>query len=227
MCQQDCTDGYKKHLGLCYHPNVDTSKISRIPDKGPCNAGDRDDGTSCWSPLKTSWDSCAYTIKGCKQWGKLTRLSLFNDHCKEWGDVCQGGAKSTGGAIVKTLMQRQSCPAGYSGPTGGFCYAVTKPAPASKPLLEVGQCNDPTKPEGDGGMCYQKCSDFGGSFKRSAVGLCQMDLMVEGRTKTRNPEGPFVVAKPADQYSRPPLGISYKVFQKKRKVPFGKGPNGC
>ena len=223
MCQQDCTDGYKKYLSTCYHPNVDTSKLSRIPDKGPCNAGDRDDGTSCFSPI--AWNSCAYTIKGCKRWGKLTRASLFNDHCKEWGDVCQGGP--SGGKIVKTLMQRQSCPAGYSGPTASMCYAVSKPPPASKPLTEVGQCNDSTKPEGSGGMCYQKCSDFGGSFKRSAVGLCQMDVMVTGRTKTRNPEGPFLVAKPADQYSRPPLGISYKVFPKKRKVPFGKGPNGC
>lgn len=227
MCQQDCTDGYKKYLGLCYHPNVDTSKISRVPDKGPCNSGDRDDGTSCWSPLKTSWDSCAYTIKGCKKWGKLTSFSLFNDTCKEWGDVCQGAPKTTGGTIVKTLMQRQSCPAGYTGPTGGFCYAVSKPVPVSKPLLEVGQCNDPSKPEAEGGKCYQKCSDFGGSFKRSAVGLCQMDLMVTERTKTRQPEGPFLVAKPADQYAREPNGISYKVFPKKRKIPFGKGPNGC
>ena len=223
MCQQNCSDGYKKYGLTCYHPNVDTSKLSRIPDKGACNAGDRDDGTSCFSPIK--WNSCAYTVKGCKRWGKLTRASLFNDHCKEWGDVCQGGP--SGGKIVKTLMQRQSCPAGYSGPTASMCYAVSKPPPASKPLTEVGQCNDSTKPEGSGGMCYQKCSDFGGSFKRSAVGLCQMDVMVTERTKTRNPEGPFLVAKPADQYSRPPLGISYKVFPKKRKVPFGKGPNGC
>ena len=227
MCQQDCTDGYKKYGGLCYHPNVDTSKLSRIPDKGACNAGDRDDGTSCFSPLKTSWNSCAYTIKGCKQWGKLTRFSLTNDTCKQWGDVCQGGAKTSGGTIVKTLMERQSCPAGYSGPTGGFCYAVSKPAPESKPLLEVGQCNDATKTEAAGGMCYEPCSKFGGSFKRSAVGLCQMDVMVTERTKTRAPEGAFVVSKVAEQYPREPNGISYKVFQKKRKVPLGKGPNGC
>jgi hypothetical protein len=228
MCQQDCSDGYKKYGGLCYHPNVDTSKLSRIPDKGPCNAGDRDDGTSCFSPLKTSWDSCAYTIKGCKQWGKLTKLSLFNDTCKSWGDVCQGGAKTTGGTIVKTLMQRQSCPAGYSGPTGGFCYAVSKPAPASKPIIEVGQCNDASKPEGAGGMCYQKCSDFGPSFKRSAVGMCQMDAMTTSRDpKDRGAGVPFDKSVVAEQYAREPNGISYKVFPKKRKIPFGKGPNGC
>lgn len=211
MCQQDCTDGYKKYLGTCYHPNVDTSKISRIPDKGPCNAGDRDDGTSCWSPIVTNWCP-GHRRQGCC-------------HGPFWS-ICNP-ATTTGGAIVKTLMQRQSCPAGYSGPTGGFCYAVSKPPPQSKPLLEVGQCNDPSKPEGSGGMCYAPCSDFGGSFKRSAVGLCQMDLMVTERTKTRGPEGPFVVSTMAEQYSREPNGISYKVFPKKRKVPFGKGPNGC
>ena len=200
MCQQDCTDGYKKYGGLCYHPNVDTSKLSRIPDKSGCDSGQRDDGTSCWEDH---------------------RKTGTRGH-RGWIDV-YGGC----GCIKKTLMQRQSCPAGYSGPTGGFCYAVSKPAPQSKSLTEIGQCNDPAKKEAAGGMCYEPCSNFGASFKRSAVGLCQMDVMVTERTKTRAPEGPFVVAKPADQYSREPLGISYKVFPKKRKVPFGKGPNGC
>ena len=176
MCQQNCSDGYKKYGLTCYHPNVDTSKLSRIPDKGACNAGDRDDGTSCFSPIK--WNSCAYTVKGCKRWGKLTRASLFNDHCKEWGNVCQGGV--SGGAIVKTLMQRQSCPAGYTGPTGGFCYAVSKPPPASKPLTEVGQCNDPGKPNGDAGMCYQNCPS---GFKKSGPGECRMDAQTIAREK--------------------------------------------
>jgi hypothetical protein len=117
-----------------------------------------------------------------------------------------------------------------------MCYAKSS-VPQNKSLIEVGKCPDAAstdpnvkakgKIEGSGGMCYEPCSNFGGSFKRSAVGLCQMDVMVTERTKTRAPEGPFLVAKPADQYSREPLGISYKVFPKKRKVPFGKGPNGC
>ena len=200
MCQQDCTDGYKKYGGHCYHPNVDTSKLSRIPDKRGCDSGQRDDGTSCWEDH---------------------RKTGTRGH-RGWIDV-YGGC----GCIKKTLMQRQSCPAGYSGPTGGFCYAVSKPVPQSKSITEVGQCNDPAKKEAAGGMCYEPCSNFGGSFKRSAVGLCQMDVMVTERTKTRAPEGPFVVAKPADQYSREPNGISYKVFPKKRKIPLGKGPNGC
>ena len=199
MCQQDCTDGYKKYGGLCYHPNVDTSKLIRIPDKGPCDSGQRDDGTSCWEDHKKT---------GCR------------------GHRCWIAVYSGCGCIRKNLSDRQSCPAGYN-LAAGMCYAVSKPAPQSKSITEVGECKDPAKTEAAGGMCYEPCSNFGPSFKRSAVGLCQMDLMVTERTKTRQPEGPFLVAKPADQYSREPLGISYKVFPKKRKIPFGKGPNGC
>jgi len=128
---------------------------------------------------------------------------------------------------IKTRLDQrtQSCPAGYD-LKAGMCYAKSS-VPQSKSLIEVGKCTDPSKPVGDGGMCYQDCTSFGASFHKTGPATCQMDAMSTPRTKTRNPEGPFVVAKPADQYSRPPLGISYKVFPKKRKVPFGKGPNGC
>ena len=210
MCRQNCTDGWKDVGGICYHPNVNTALLVKTPDKSACNAGDRDDGTSCWSPLKTDW------CPGHKRQGCC--------HGPFWY-ICNA-AVTTGGAIVKTLAQRQYCPAGYE-LRAGMCYAVSRPIQQSKPLLEVGQCRDPSKPVGDGGMCYQKCEDFGGSYKKTGPATCQMDAMSIPRTKTRDPAGPFVVAKPADQYSRPPLGISYKVFQKKRKIPFGKGPNGC
>jgi len=220
MCQQDCSDGYKKYGGLCYHPKVDTSKLLKTYTYGSCPSGTRDDGLTCMKDAKcsTTWNSCSYKIHGCSGGWK-------HGHCKGWGSICQGGVQ-TSCSKPEATSKPKSCPEGYSD-NGAGCTAVSKPAPASKPLTEVGQCNDTSKPEGSGGMCYQKCSDFGGSFKRSAVGMCQMDLLVEGRTKTRDPAGPFVVAKPADQYARQPTGISYKVFQKKRKVPLGKGPNGC
>ena len=198
MCQQDCGAGQKKYGGVCYDNNVNTSLLIKIPSKSGCDSGQRDDGTSCWEDH---------------------RKTGTRGH-RGWIDV-YGGC----GCIKKTLMQRQSCPAGYD-LKAGMCYAKSS-VPQSKSLTEVGQCNDPAKKEAAGGMCYEPCSNFGASFKRSAVGLCQMDVMVTERTKTRAPEGPFLVAKPADQYSREPLGISYKVFPKKRKVPFGKGPNGC
>jgi hypothetical protein len=55
---------------------------------------------------------------------------------------------------------------------------------------------------------------------------------MDAMTTSRDPEDrgagvPFDKSVVAEQYAREPNGISYKVFQKKRKIPFGKGPNGC
>jgi len=220
MCQQDCSDGYKKYGGLCYHPSVDTGLLLKGYSYGSCPDGFRTDPLTCQKDARcsTSWNSCAYKIHGCSGGWR-------HGHCKGWGDICQGRL-DTSCSKPETLKRPKSCPAGYSD-NGAGCTAVSKPAPQSKPLTEVGKCNDPNKTEAAGGMCYEPCSVFGGSFKRTAVGLCQMDLMVTERTKLRQPAGPFVVAKAADQYSREPTGISYKVFPKERAVPFGKGPNGC
>lgn len=203
MCQQDCTDGYKKYGGLCYHPNVDTALLLKGYSYGGCPSGYRTDPVTCFKDAVCSTNWCP---------GKWS-----------WG-VCKPASTSCSGPHATS--RPKSCPEGYFD-NGAGCTAVSKPAPQSKSITEVGECKDPAKTEAAGGMCYEPCSNFGPSFKRSAVGLCQMDLMVTERTKTRQPEGPFLVAKPADQYSRQPLGISYKVFPKKRKIPFGKGPNGC
>jgi hypothetical protein len=199
MCRQNCGDGKKEYGGVCYDNNVNTLLLVKGPDKRGCDSGQRDDGTSCWEDHKKT---------GCR-----------GHRC--WIDVYSGC-----GCIRKNLFDRQYCPAGYD-LRAGMCYAQSS-VPQSKPLTEVGRCDDPSKPEASGGMCYQKCSDFGGSFKRSAVGLCQMDAMSTSRDpKDRGAGVPYLKDKPADQYARQPLGISYKVFPKKRKIPFGKGPHGC
>ena len=196
MCQQNCTDGYKKYGGLCYHPNVDTNLLVKVPTLSPCPSGQWDVAGSCWGEtghVGCCWIDCS-PVNGVKTW---------------IGD------------------RGQSCPAGYQ-LTAGMCYAVSHPVPQSKSLIEVGQCNDPSKPDGSGLFCYQKCSDFGGSFHKSAEGLCTMDAQSTSRDpKDRGAGVPFDKSVVADQYPRQPLGISYKVFPKKRKIPFGKGPNGC
>jgi hypothetical protein len=215
MCRQNCTDGWKDVGGICYHPSVNTALLLMTPSKSGCDAGQRDSGTDCWEDLKCTTDWCpGKTKQGCC-------LGPFWYICTAAKTTCTGC-----GCIKKNLAARQYCPAGYD-LKAGMCYAVSRPIQASKPLLEVGECKDTTKPVGDGGMCYQKCEDFGPSFHKTGPATCQMDAMSTPRTKTRDPAGPFLVAKTADQYSRPPHGISYKVFQKKRKVPLGKGPNGC
>jgi len=204
MCRQQCTDGYKMYGGICYHPNVDTSLLVKIPSKGGCPDGQRDDGTSCWEDHSTHCDH-----GGHRGW------LLLGCHSKGCG------------CIRNNLFDRQTCPDGYS-LQAGMCYAVSHPIQPNKSIIEVGECNDTSKPEGDGGMCYQKCSDFGGSFYKSAAGLCTMDAMSTSRDpKSRGVGVAYHKIKMADQYSRNSTGISYKVFPKKRRVPFGKGPNGC
>jgi len=199
MCRQNCGTGQKEYGGVCYDNNVNTALLVKTPDKRGCDSGQRDDGTSCWEDHRKT---------GCR-----------GHRC--WIDVYSGC-----GCIKKNLFDRQYCPAGYD-LKAGMCYAKSS-VPQSKSIIEVGQCNDASKPEGAGGMCYQKCSDFGGSFKRSAVGMCQMDAMTTSRDpKDRGAGVPFDKSVVAEQYAREPNGISYKVFPKKRKIPFGKGPNGC
>jgi hypothetical protein len=199
MCQQDCGSGWKKYGGICYPNAVNTSLLVKIPDKRGCDSGQRDDGTSCWEDHKVvGW-------RGHRGW-----LAVH------------GGC----GCIKKSLMDRQYCPDGYD-LRAGMCYAQSS-VPQSKSLIDVGECKDASKPTASGGMCYQKCTDFGGSFHNVGPASCQMDAMSISRDpKDRGAGVPYLKDKPADQYARQPQGISYKVFPKKRKIPFGKGPHGC
>jgi hypothetical protein len=215
MCRKNCGPGQKEYGGVCYDNNVDTALLVKTPSKHGCDSGQRDDGTSCWDDLKCTTDWCP----GKKKQGCC--LGPFWSICNTAKTTCSGS-----GTIKKNLFDRQYCPAGYD-LRAGMCYAKSS-VPESKSLTDVGQCNDASKPEGSGGMCYQKCSDFGPSFHRTAVGLCQLDAMTTSRDpRDRGAGVPYLKDVPADQYSRQPLGISYKVFPKKRKIPFGKGPHGC
>lgn len=203
MCQQDCTDGYKKYGGLCYHPKVDTGLLLKGYSYGGCPSGYRTDPLTCYKDIHCSHNSCASRDK--------------------WG-TCWPADKCSGPDVTS---RSKYCPEGYFD-NGLGCTAVSKPMPQSKSLIEIGQCNDASKPEGSGLFCYQRCSDFGPSFHRTAVGLCQLDAMTTSRDpKDRGAGVPFDKSVVADQYARQPLGISYKVFPKKRKIPFGKGPHGC
>lgn len=71
-----------------------------------------------------------------------------------------------------------------------------------------------------GAQCFKKCSDYGPGWVRTVEGTCAAKqwggvdvILTAGKTEL--------------SYSREPLGISYKVFPKKRKIPYGKGPKGC
>jgi hypothetical protein len=159
MCYKTCDRGYNATAGFCTWLNPDNTPCPSdypeaqggmcykkgvrhlaggavattiVANKSACPSGQRDDGTSCWEDYKVKPDSCAYTIKGCKRWDYLTDASLIKDWCAEWGDVCQAGLKGSGcGCIKKTVMDRYSCPDGYSPSSSGLCQADAKPAKLS------------------------------------------------------------------------------------------------
>jgi hypothetical protein len=83
-----------------------------------------------------------------------------------------------------------------------MCYAESRPIQVAKSTIEVGQCRaDEDKVNG---MCYPKCSKYGGSFTRlTGTGTCQMTSLTENR----------------DSYTRTPR-VAYTVFPKKRTTPF-------
>lgn len=159
MCYESCPHGYNATAGFCTWLNPDNTpcpsdypvaqggmcyknSVKRmagggiattvVANRSACPSGQRDDGTSCWEDYKVKPDSCAYTIKGCKRWDYFSDASLVKDWCAEWGDVCQAGLKGSGcGCIKKTVMDRYSCPDGYSPSTSGLCQADAKPAKLS------------------------------------------------------------------------------------------------
>jgi hypothetical protein len=116
----------------------------------------------------------------------------------------------------------------------GLCYKKCKPGDNHPPGLptqcrtggglivqekmKIGIC--PPDKDRIGALCFKRCTDYGPGWTRTVQGTCAAPQW----------GGLDVIAtagKNQLSYSRPPLGISYKVFPKKRKIPFGKGPHGC
>ena len=142
LCLGSCPAGYDPEgdaasAVLCLRP-ADTKLIDRyqrntagrIPDKNPCPAGTRDDGTSCWEDLScTTVDNGYYNYT----WGCGTAIAPCWDN--SWGckDTCYRtwiASPSTTcsgcGCIVKTLFDRQTCAADEELITG-LCYKKCNP----------------------------------------------------------------------------------------------------
>lgn len=180
LCQPKCTDpGFSKSFGgLCYHDSVDTNLLVKGPSYGSCPDGFRTEPATCFKDAKCRTDPCgkrAPLIKTC--------LSTTS---------CSG---------PESRSRPKSCPTGYT-ERAGMCYAESRPIQVAKSTIEVGQCRaDEDKVNG---MCYPKCSKYGGSFTRlTGTGTCQMTSLSITR----------------DSYTRPPR-VAYTVFPKKRTTPF-------
>lgn len=204
MCQPRCPDDFPvEQGGLCYKSSVERlaggAIATTIPaKKRGCDPGQRDDGTSCWEDAK------------CRTWA---------DSNWNWEDGGFIHTRCTGcGCIKKTVFNRYYCPDGYRESTSGLCQAIERTPGLARSLLSVGACPDSGKtyPQGhskagqkvilekEGGVCYLPCDWYGGSYKRTAVGTCQMDALSTLRKS----------------YSRAPIGPAYSVIPKKRKTPF-------
>jgi len=205
MCSKQCdtfdgTRRYKNYLGICYHPDVDTKLLVKVPKLGKCDHGGKDIGLICSVPVKCHTDGCP------GKWGaKCCKV------CKPPKTTCSGD---------HSYPKKQICPKGYK-LVAGMCYAISHPGiQPSRSKIEIGVCGTADDKNADGswkpgtrtdkqaGRCYKRCDDpsWGGSkyLKRTLGGICM------------SPK-PTVIA---DQYSRPPKGTSYRVFPRKRTAPF-------
>jgi hypothetical protein len=113
-----------------------------MPDKAGCPKGMRDDGTSCWSPIKCSKVTWKNPIPKCSG-GKIEKTLMDRQSCKsseeKYGGLCypkcRDGYKAVGccvcdpkggAGIKKTLTDRQSCPSGMTLALG-LCHSTPYP----------------------------------------------------------------------------------------------------
>jgi hypothetical protein len=164
-----CDNNFNNVAGVCWAKSYGRG-AGRIPDKAPCDAGQRDDGTSCWEDWKcnTWWDGCSW--KGA------------------YGE-CVGGAKTscTGcGCIKKTAFDRYRCkdneeldlalcypkcdPGYRRSLTPNFCEADTSTR------SYFAKC--PSGKQDYGGFCYENCQP---NYSMTAAGRCTYNKKEKGR----------------------------------------------
>jgi hypothetical protein len=180
FCMEECADGFFNFGGVCYADSYGIG-FGRIPDKAPCDPGQRDDWTSCWEDLYCNgyWN---YTWG----WGGLTKCwdgetagwKGRNDCHRTWlidfGD-CHGC-----GCIKKNAFQRYrcnedeelhgalcypKCKSGYYKSTVNYCRR--EGLGSYIPVSKMASCTD--KENDIGGLCYEKCQP---NFEMNSVGIC-------------------------------------------------------
>ena len=116
VAYESCPPGFTDTWSRCEYAIPATQISPPIPEYQPCDQSDGPGahavGLECWKPTgqvcaddcSKGWDGCkhrtnTYWSPGeCARWGKLTSLSLVNDHCEQWG-VTKGG-DCIGGCIT-------------------------------------------------------------------------------------------------------------------------------
>jgi hypothetical protein len=166
LCYNRCAPGYDGIGPVCWAHTTDVG-AGTLPSLRGCDAGQRDDGTSCWE----DWSCRTYEC------GRL--LGAFGE---DWGPkYCSdcGGC----GCIKATAFDRQTCPDGME-KVDGLCYnrcpdgssrvpgmpylcrvngEISYPRDAGSPL----KC-PAGKTEDSAGLCYDTAPD---GYEKQTLGL--------------------------------------------------------
>jgi hypothetical protein len=201
MCYR-CPPGYfKSSPGMC---EVE-KKTDLHGQMSKCPSGFKDTGLFC---NVDTYNIGIGTPKVCQ------KTAHHVCHTKRpW--ICSGGERED----IDGLCYKKCKPGDIHVP--GMPYLCRKPGGLLvQEKIKMGVCPPDKEKEPHGAMCYKKCSDYGPGWHRTAGPTCS----------AKQWGGLDVIAtagKSELSYSRKPEGISYKLFQKKRKIPYGKGPHGC
>jgi hypothetical protein len=246
VCYANCRNGYDRVLNTCW-AKITGDGVGSIPHKRGCGPDERDDGTVCWKKsgevcaddCSKGWEPCKHrwwSAAKCNRWGRLTSLSLFDDHCKEWGGwECTGGCPTSCAPVYlggrTELWDREYCDPGKSN-IDHLCYPDCPPGTSHPPGMP-NQCRT------DGEISYYSegipMSCAAGREQRGALcyDSCSVHNSGEITYERRNDNIEFcsTVCPPGttqigiggcqkDSYTRPAGTIPFRMYVKERLVPY-------
>jgi hypothetical protein len=198
MCYR-CPPGYyKSSPGICQRKTNTT-----LGTMSKCPSGFTDSGLFC--NVKTR-NVGVGTPKTCQKTGKGLCHTKRPWHCS-------GGAREE----IDGLCYNK-CNAGEVHVPGMPYLCRKSGGPLVQEKMKMGVCD--ANKDRVGAQCFKKCTEYGPGWVRTVEGTC-------AAKQWGGVDVILTAGKSELSYSREPLGISYKVFPKKRKIPYGKGPKGC
>jgi len=252
MCSTDkCPDGQARQSGLCYPEckkatpeekamgwddytakAMDTPGAQGVMIQGMCYRCPAGYYKSSPGMCQRKTNTTLGTMSICPN--DFTDSGLFcNVKTRNIGMGTAKACQKTGRGLCHS-GRPWTCSGGVRQDVDGLCYnpcntgevrvpgmpylCRTGGGPLVQEKIKMGVC--PPDKDRVGAQCFKKCSEYGPGWVRTVEGTCA----------AKQWGGADVIAtagKNELSYSREPLGISYKVFPKKRKIPLGKGPKGC
>jgi hypothetical protein len=247
VCWEQCKPGYVDDGAFCRKPIETYGRgVGRIPDKRGCDAGQRDDGTSCWLDTYGRGAGRIPDKGGCDAGQRDDGTSCWEDwKCAGgWDEINWGlfgtsrtwnALKNCGGCgcIKKTLFDRQSCHDDEE-KNGALCYPKCKSGyhavgcclcepdggpGIKKTLFDRQFCHDDE--ELNGGLCYPKCKE---GYTADGCCICRKGGDVYAKQSYGRGAGTpdtTIVGKPNTSYGRG-VGTVPKIdiHAKRRVIPF-------